>query len=51
MIKPKNIAVNTVIENTVKPRFSAPAFKEIQPIEHTKLGPQKYLYSYLHGSN
>ena len=33
--------------NTMKPRYSAPAYNEIPPIEHNNFGPQKYFYSYL----
>ena len=37
--------------STVKPRYSAPAFNIIPPIEHLNFGPEKYLYSYLYVGN
>ena len=37
--------------NTVKPRYNAPAFNIIPPIEHNNFGSMKYFYSYLFISN
>ena len=37
--------------NTVKLRYSAPAFNEILPKEHTNFITKKYFYSYLRVGN
>ena len=36
---------------TVKPRYSAPAFNIILPIEHTNFGPKKCFHNYLYVCN
>ena len=35
----------------MKPRYSAPAFNIILPIEHKKFDPKKYFHSYLYVGN
>ena len=37
--------------STVKPRYSAPAFNMIPPIEHINLCPKKCFHSYLYVGN
>ena len=37
--------------NTVKPRYTAPAFYIIPPIEHINFGPKKPFHSYLYVGN
>ena len=36
---------------TAKPRYSAPAFNIVPPIDDTNFGPKKYFDSYLHTGN
>ena len=36
---------------TVKPRYSAPAFNKIPPIEHINFSPKKYFHNYSHVGN
>ena len=36
---------------TVKPRYSAPAYNEIPPIEHINFGSKKCFHSYLYVGN
>ena len=47
--KPSNIEVP--IKSTVKPRYSAPAFNIIPPVEHTNFSLKKCFYSYLYVGN
>ena len=37
--------------DTVKPRYNAPAFNKIPPIEHKYFSPKKYFHSYLYIGN
>ena len=37
--------------STVKPRYNAPAFNIIPPIEQKYFGPKKYFHSYLNVGN
>ena len=37
--------------DTVKPRYSAPAYNIILPMKHKNFGPKKYFHSYLYIGN
>ena len=37
--------------DTVKPRYTAPAFNIIPPIKHANFGPKKYFHSYFYIGN
>ena len=49
-----NSHISSTISNfgsTVKPRYSAPAYNEFPPIQHTYFGPKEHFHSYFYVGN